>query len=53
MPLYNLIQYSKNYSKKCRSLWQYFRDEPDVDGNGAIIDFTKANPAKSFNSKVK
>ena len=29
MPMYNLIEYSDNYAKTARSLWQYFRDEPD------------------------
>ena len=27
MPLYNLIEYSDNYSKTSGSLWQYYRDE--------------------------
>ena len=34
MPLYNLIEYSSNYSEKARSLWFYFKDEAnnfDVD----------------------
>ena len=26
--MYNLIEYSNNYSKTSRSLWQYYRDEP-------------------------
>ena len=28
MPMYNLIEYSDNYSKKSGILWQYCRDEP-------------------------
>ena len=27
MPMYNLIEYSYNYSKMSGSLWQYYRDE--------------------------
>ena len=27
MPMYNLIEYSHNYSKISGSLWQYYRDE--------------------------
>ena len=27
MPMYNLIEYSDNYSKTSGSLWQYYRDE--------------------------
>ena len=29
MPIYNLIEYSDNYSKTSRSLWQYTKDEPN------------------------
>ena len=29
MPMYNLIEYSDNYAKTSRSLWQYYRDEPN------------------------
>ena len=38
MPMYNLIQYSDNYSRTSTS-WQYCRDEPFLDNNGAIADF--------------
>ena len=27
MPMYNLLEYSKNYSKTSASLWNYYRDE--------------------------
>ena len=30
MPMYNLIEYSDNYSKTSRSLWQYCKDIPAV-----------------------
>ena len=53
MPMYNLIEYSNNYSKTSRSLWKHFRDEPTVNGNGVMLDFNEANPTKSFNSKAK
>ena len=26
MPIYNLIEYSDNYSETSGSLWQYYRD---------------------------
>ena len=29
MPMYNLTEYSKNYSKTSGSLWNYYRDEPN------------------------
>ena len=28
MPIYNLIEYSDNYSKTSGGLWNYYRDEP-------------------------
>ena len=35
MPMYNLLEYSDNYSKTSGSLWQYYRDEP----NAAIVNY--------------
>ena len=29
MPMYNLLEYSKNYSETPGSLWNYYRDEPN------------------------
>ena len=29
MPMYNLIEYSDNYSQTSGSLWQYYKDEPN------------------------
>ena len=43
MPLYNLLEYSDNYAKTFRTLWEYYRDEP----NDNLADF------KSFKSKIK
>ena len=43
MPVYNLIEYSDNYSKSSGSLWQYYRDGPH--------DFL--TDSKSFKSKMK
>ena len=34
MPMYNLIEYSKNYSKTTGSLWNYYRDEPNSGAEG-------------------
>ena len=28
MPMYNLLEYSKNYRKRTGSLWNYYRDQP-------------------------
>ena len=43
MPMYNLIEYSDNYSKKSGSLWKYYRDEP----NDNLAD------SESFKPKIK
>ena len=31
MPMYNLLEYSKNYRKTAGNLWNYYRDEPNSD----------------------
>ena len=31
MPMYNLLEYSKNYRKTTGSLWNYYRGEPNSD----------------------
>ena len=33
MPVYNLIEYSKNYPKTSWSLWNYYRDNSGAEGN--------------------
>ena len=53
MPMYNLIEYSDNYSKTSGSFWQYCKDIPAVGNNGAIIDFAENNLTDSFSFKVK
>ena len=52
-PMYNLIEYSDNYSKTSGILWQYCRDEPAINDNCEIVDFNENNVTKSFNLKVK
>ena len=53
LPMYNLIEYRENYSKKFGNLWQYFKEIPAVNNNGAIVDFNGANATDSFNFKNK
>ena len=43
MSMYKVIEYSDNYSKTSRSLWQYYKDEP----NDNVTD------SESFKSKIK
>ena len=40
IPMYNLIEYSKNYSKTSGNLWNYYRDEsnnPTADNYNADL----------------
>ena len=48
MPMYNLIEYSDDYSKTSGSLWlwQHYRDEPFLDAHGSIAN----SPACDDNS---
>ena len=50
MPMYNLLEYSKNYRKTTGSLWNYYRDEPN---SGAVgnINYSIKN-SKSFDYKT-
>ena len=43
MTMYNLIEYSDNYSKTFGSLWQYYKDDPNEN-------ITQPEP---FKSKIK
>ena len=51
--LYNLIEYSANFSKTSRSLLQYCKDIPAVNNDGNIVEFNGANATDSFNFKAK
>ena len=53
MPMYNLVEYSDNYSKTSGSLWQYGKKIPAVNDDGNIADFNGANATDSFNFKTK
>ena len=53
MPMYNLIEYSDNYTKTTGSLWQYCKGIPALNANDEITEFTTGNLTDSFNFKVK
>ena len=53
MPMYNLIEYSDNYSKTPGSLWQYCKEIQAVNNDGNIVDFNGANATNLFNFKTK
>ena len=48
MPMYNLIEYSNNYSKTSGSLWQYCKEIPFVNNNGNIV----ATDTLNFKTKI-
>ena len=53
MPMYNLIEYSDNYSKTSGGLWQYCKVIPAVDDERDVVIFNSANDTDSFNFKSK
>ena len=55
MPMYNLLEYSKNYEKTSGSLFNYYKDEPKEHTIGAgnnAINISIRN-SKSFDYKTK
>ena len=53
MPMYNLIEYSNNYSKTSGSLWKYCKDIPAVNDNGDIVIFNWVSDTDSLNFKSR
>ena len=51
--MYNLINYSDNYSKTSGSLWQYYRNKPPLFNVGDIANFHDANNSVPFKNKKK
>ena len=51
MPMYNLLEYSKNYKKRTGSLWNYYRDEPNSVTDDNEIKHSIIN-SKSFDYKA-
>ena len=50
MPMYNLLEYSKNYRKTIGTLWNYYRDAPN---SGAVENINYSiNNSKSFDYKT-
>ena len=53
MLMYNLVEYSHEYSKTSGNLWQYCRDEPALN-NFEIAEFNADNATTdSFKLKQK
>ena len=53
MPMYNVIEYSDNYSKTSGSLWQYCKEIPAVNNVNNVVDFNGADATGSFNLNKK
>ena len=57
MPMYNLLEYSENYSVTSGSLWNYYRDEVSDAANEIIVNHrinnNKTTTSKYFQYKTK
>ena len=53
MPMYNLLEYSKNYKKTMGSLYNYYRDELSDDADDNNFDNIKAINSNTFKYKNK
>ena len=55
MPMYNLLEYSDNYSMASGSLWNYYRDEINDDANENVNNRinNKTKASKYFEYKTK
>ena len=54
--IYNLLEYSDNYSKISESLWNYYRDEMNYDenendANENVVNNNKTTTSKSYKTK--
>ena len=52
MPMYNLLEYSKNYRKTIGSLYNYYRDELTNDNNDSFANINVVN-SEAFKYKNK
>ena len=52
MPMYNVIEYSDNYSKTSCSLSQYYRDEPALTNAGTFANFPSNSASFKFKQKI-
>ena len=53
MPMYNLLEYSKNYRKTIGSLYNYYRDELSVDADDYNFSNIKVVNSNTFKYKNK
>ena len=57
MSMYNLLEYSDNYSMTSESLWIYYRDEVNADATEIVANYrinnSKVTTSRSFEYKTK
>ena len=53
MPMYNLLEYSKNYRKTIGSLYNYYRDELNNDADNTNFANNNVVSSNTFNIKIK
>ena len=57
MLMYNLLEYSNNYSMTSRSVWNYYEDEVNIDANEIENNYQVNNDeittSRSFEYKTK
>ena len=51
IPMYNLLEYSKNYKRTTGSLWNYYRDKPNSSVSANNITHSTLN-SESFDYKA-
>ena len=54
MPMYNLLEYSKNYRKTTGSLWNYYRDKPKdpLSSNSESFKYKTSIQGNTYNAGV-
>ena len=52
MPMYNVLEYSDNYSMTSGSLWNYYRDGINYDGNNNRISSDKPNDINAIYTEL-
>ena len=53
IPMYNLLEYSKNYKRTIGSLYNYYRDELSDDADNNNFDNIKVVNSNAFKYKIK
>ena len=55
MPMYNLLEYTKNYRKTTGSLWNYYRDEPSnpLSSNSESFKYKTSITGNTYNIDEK